>query len=171
MQDLSLGIRASSNARKFYLKQAVLHAEVANQRRDYLQKTTTEISRKYAYVKIEDLNVRGMVANHKLSAAISDLGFYEFRRMLEYKQPIYGCKVELVDRWFPSSKTCSRCNCIKERLSLSERIFDCSHCGLIVDRDLNAALNLSRYVPGATGKLKSVDKQEPTPLDEAESKP
>lgn len=166
-----LGIRASSNARKFYLKQAVLHFGVVNQRRDYLQKTTTQISRKYAYVKIEDLNVRGMIANHKLSAAISDLGFYEFRRMLKYKQPIYGCKVELVDRWFPSSKTCSKCGWIKADLSLSERIFACSNCSFEIDRDLNAAINLSKYVPGATRKLKPVDKQEPTPLDEAGNKP
>lgn len=166
-----LNIRASNNAKKFSLKQSKFHADLANQRRDYLQKTTTEISRKYAHIKIEDLCIRGMIANRKLSAAISDLGFYEFRRMLAYKQSIYGCKVELVDRWFPSSKTCSECGCIKAKLSLSERIFDCSNCGKSIDRDLNAALNLSRYVPGATGKLKSVDKQEPTPLVEAESKP
>ena len=94
-----------------------------------------------------------MIANHKLSAAISDLGFYEFRRQLEYKSAIYSTTVEIVDRCFPSSKTCSSCGCVKEKLSLSERIFECS-CGLAIDRDLNAAIILSRYVPGATGKLK-----------------
>ena len=166
-----LDIRASSNARSFYLKQAVLHAGVANQRRDYLQKTTTEISRKYAHIKIEDLNVLGMIANGKLSSAISDLGFYEFRRQLEYKSVIYSTTILVVDRWFPSSKTCSNCGNITKHLSLSERVFDCSKCGNSIDRDLNAALNLSRYVPGATGKLKPVDKQEPTPLVEAGSKP
>ena len=146
-------ILASSNAKKFYFKQADLHAGIANQRRDYIQKTTTEISRKYAHIKIENLNVSGMIANHKLSAAISDLGFYEFRRQLEYKSAIYSTTVEIVDRCFPSSKTCSSCGCVKEKLSLSERIFECS-CGLAIDRDLNAAIILSRYVPGATGKLK-----------------
>ena len=156
------GIRASSNAKEFYAQQSRLHAKVANQRRDYLQKTTTEISRKYSQIKIENLNVSGMIANRKLSNAISDLGFYEFRRQLEYKSAIYGTTIEVVDRWFPSSKTCSSCGCVKEKISLSERVFECS-CGLLIDRDLNAAINLSRYVPGATGKLKPVDEKEPTP--------
>ena len=147
------GILASCNAKKFYKQQATLHADVANTRRDYLHKTTTDISRKYAHIKIEDLNVSGMIANHKLSSAISDLGFYEFKRQLQYKSAIYGTTVEVVDRWFRSSKICSVCDCIKEKLSLSERVFECS-CGLRIDRDLNAAINLSRYVPGATGELK-----------------
>ena len=95
-------IRASKNAKKYFDKQAKLHLRIANQRKDYLQKTTTEISRKYYRIKIEDLNVKGMVDNHKLSSAISDLGFYEFRRMLEYKQYHYGTKVEIVNRWYPS---------------------------------------------------------------------
>ena len=159
------GIRASKNAHKFYASTAIVHFKVANQRRDYLQKTTTEIGKKYARVAIEDLNVSSMIANHKLSAAISDLGFYEFRRILEYKQLIYGYKVELVDRWFPSSKTCSDCGRVKAQLSLSERVFECSDCGFMVDRDLNAAINLSRYVPVASRKLKPVDEKEPTPLE------
>ena len=91
------GIWASSNAKNFYTEQAKLHASAANQRRDYLQKTTTEISRKYAHIKIEDLNVSGMIANRKLSSAILDLGFYEFRRQLEYKSAIYGTTIEIVD--------------------------------------------------------------------------
>lgn len=156
------GIRASSNAKEFYAEQSRLHAKVANQRRDYLQKTTTEISRKYAQIKIEDLNVSGMIANHKLSAAISNLGFYEFRRQLEYKSAIYGTLIEVVDKWFPSSKTCSSCSCVKEKISLSERVFECL-CGLVIDRDLNAAINLSKYVPAASRKLKPVDEKEPTP--------
>ena len=165
------GIESSSNAKKFYKKLATLHSGVANQRRDYLQKTTTEISRKYAHIKIEALNISGMIANRKLSAAISDLGFFEFRRQLEYKSVIYGTTIQVVDRWFPSSKTCSNCGNIKEHFKLSERIFDCSKCGKSIERDLNAATNLSKYVPGATRKLKPVDKQEPTPLDEAGNKP
>jgi len=85
--------------------------------------------------------VQGMAANHKLSAAISDLGFYEFRRELEYKSPIYGTRVEVVDRWFPSSKMCNRCHHI-QLMPLSERVFVCGECGYTVGRDLGAAINL-----------------------------
>jgi len=135
------GIRKSKNAAKYYIRLGNRHAQIANQRRDFLQKTTTEISRKYSVIRIEDLNVQGMIANHKLSSAISDLGFYEFRRQLVYKQQNYATKVELVDRWFPSSKTCSCCNHIQP-MPLKERVFDCKKCGASIDRDLNAAINL-----------------------------
>ena len=138
------GIYASKNAQKFYLKQAKLHALVANQRQDFLQKTTTEISKKYYRIRIEDLNVSGMLANGKLSAAISDLGFYEFRRELEYKQYHYGTKVEIVDQWFPSSKRCLCCQTINKGLKLSDRVFKCINpeCGFSLDRDHHASLNL-----------------------------
>ena len=159
----NISVLASSNARKFYTLAAKLHAKVANQRCDYLQKTTTEISRKYAHIKIEDLNVSGMIANRKLLSAISDLGFYEFRRQIKYKSAIYGTTIELVDKWFPSSKTCSNCGFFKEKLSLSERVFECSDCGFLIDRDLNAAINLSKYVPMASRKLMPVDEKVPTP--------
>jgi putative transposase len=104
-----LGIKSSKNAQKFYRNQAKKHADIAQGRRDFLQKTTTEISQKYAHIRIEDLNISGMVANHKLASSVVDSGFYEFRRFLTYKSPIYGTVVELVDRWYPSSKTCSSC--------------------------------------------------------------
>lgn len=148
MGNRNKGVRASKNAKKYFEKQARLHAKVANQRKDYLQKSTTEISRKYYRIRIEDLNVLGMIANHKLAAAISDLGFYEFRRMLEYKQYHYGTKVELVDRWFPSSKQCMCCKTVNKTLKLSDRVFNCINpeCGLEHDRDHHAALNLL-YAP------------------------
>lgn len=97
-------------------------------------------------IVIEDLNVSGMLANHKLAKAISDMGFYEFRRQLEYKCQLYGSKLVIVDRWFPSSKTCADCGVKKETLSLSERVFECHSCGWKCDRDLNAAINLSKAV-------------------------
>lgn len=148
MGDRNQGIRASKNAKKYFEKQAELHAKVANQRKDYLQKTTTEISRKYYRIRIEDLNVKGMIANHKLSVAISDLGFYELRRMLEYKQSHYGTKVEIVDRWYPSSKQCVRCKTKNNTLKLSDRVFKCINpeCGFELDRDLHGSLNLL-YAP------------------------
>jgi len=135
------GVRKSNKAAKYYIRLRNRHAQIANQRRDFLQKTTTEISRKYSVIRIEDLNVQGMIANHKLSAAISDLGFYEFRRQLVYKQQNYATRVELVDRWFPSSKTCSCCNHVQP-MPLNERVFNCQSCGFQIDRDLNAAINL-----------------------------
>lgn len=134
------GIKASNNARKYYQKLAEAHARIANQRRDFLQKTTTKISRKYAHIRIEDLNVEGMMANHKLSAAIADLGLYEFRRQLTYKSPMYATTVELVDRWYPSSKKCNKCHHIQP-MPLSERVFVCQECRYTIDRDLGGAIN------------------------------
>ncbi|BAZ15022.1 transposase [Calothrix sp. NIES-4071] len=139
----SKGIRASKNAKKFFDSIARKHARIANIRRDFLQKTTTEISKKYYKIRVEDLNVSGMVANHKLAEAVSSLGLYEFRRMLDYKQSHYGTKLEVVDRWYPSSKTCSRCGHVQD-MKLSDRVFNCGACNFIIDRDLNAAINLER---------------------------
>lgn len=138
-------IKASNNARKFDKKLAVIHSKIANVRKDFLQKTTTEISKTYQKIVIENLNVKGMIANHKLSSAISDLGFDEFRRQLEYKQSMFATDLVIADRWFPSSKTCSNCGAKKEILLLSERTFNCNSCGLIIDRDLNASINLANY--------------------------
>ncbi len=135
------GIKASNNAKKYFQKLAIKHSDIANIRLDFLQKTTTEISKKYYQIRIEDLNVSGMIANHKLAEALSSLGLYEFRRQLEYKQSFYGTKVEIVDRWFPSSKTCSSCG-HKQDMKLSDRVFNCGSCGYCIDRDLNAAINL-----------------------------
>ena len=87
-----------------------------------------------------------MMKNHKLAGAIADMGFYEVRRQLEYKCELYGSKLVIVDRWFPSSKTCSNCGHKKEILSLSERVFSCENCNFKIDRDLNAAINLSLAV-------------------------
>ncbi|MGH8002778.1 MAG: RNA-guided endonuclease InsQ/TnpB family protein [Brasilonema sp.] len=87
-----------------------------------------------------------MLANHKLAKAIADMGFFEFRRQLTYKCELYGSKLVVVDQWFPSSKTCSSCGTKKETLTLNERVFECDHCGFVIDRDLNAAINLSKTV-------------------------
>lgn len=86
------------------------------------------------------------MANHKLSKAIADMGFYEFRRQLEYKCKLYGSQLLLVDRWYPSSKTCSKCGYKKDSLKLSERTFKCESCDFECDRDLNASLNLVKAV-------------------------
>lgn len=135
------GIRRSSNAHKAFNLIARQHARIANIRQDTTQKMTTEISRKAFVIRIEDLNVSGMLANHKLASAVSNNCFYEIRRQLIYKQPHYGTRVEIVDRWYPSSKTCSQCGHIQV-MPLSQRIFDCEKCDHIQDRDENAAINL-----------------------------
>ncbi|MBE9239139.1 transposase, partial [Anabaena aphanizomenioides LEGE 00250] len=109
-----------------------------------LHKITTYISKNHAVIGIEDLNVSGMLANGKLSKAIADMGFYEFRRQLEYKTQLYGSKLVIVDRFYPSSKTCSSCGEKKSSLSLSQRVFKCDSCGFEIDRDLNAAINLKQ---------------------------
>ncbi|MBE9209462.1 transposase [Nostoc sp. LEGE 06077] len=136
----------SNNYKKAQLKVAKLHRKIANSRKDTLHKITTYISKNHAVIGIEDLNVRGMLANGNLAKAIADMGFYEFRRQLTYKCELYGSKLVVVDRFYPSSKTCSRCGTKKETLLLSERKFHCEHCKVTIDRDLNAAINLSKAV-------------------------
>lgn len=136
-----LKIRASKNARDFYVLVAKSHARIANIRQDVTQKMTTDLSRKAYIIRIEDLNIQGMIANSKLAAAVSNNCFYEIRRQLTYKQSFYGTKVELVDRWYPSSKMCCKCHHIQP-MTLSQRIFGCESCGHIRDRDENASLNL-----------------------------
>lgn len=135
-------IRQSNNARKSHVKVARIQARIANIRRDTIQKMTTDLSKRAYQIRIEDLNVSGMVANHKLANAVSNNCFYEIRRQLVYKQAHYGTKVEIVDRWYPSSKTCCKCGNIQP-MPLSERIYQCSNCHQIQDRDLNAATNLA----------------------------
>ena len=134
----------SNNYRKAQIKIARLHQKIANIRKDTLHKITTHISKNHAVIGIEDLNVSGMLANGKLSKAIADMGFYQFRRQLEYKTQLYGSKLVIVDRFYPSSKTCSTCGEKKSSLSLSQRVFKCDNCGFEIDRDLNAAINLKQ---------------------------
>src|SRR4028118_1693508 len=138
--------RHSSNYKKAQLKIARLHRKIANIRKDTLHKITTYISKNHAVIGIEDLNVSGMLANHKLALAIADMGFYGYRRQLEYKCELYDSKLIVVDRFFPSSKRCSNCLTVKESLSLKERTYCCSSCGFESDRDLNASINLELAV-------------------------
>lgn len=99
----------------------------------------------YHTICIEDLNVKGMVKNRSLARAISDAGFGMFRQFLEYKAKLRGNIVVVIDRWFPSSKTCSECGYVKKKLMLSERVYECDQCGLIMDRDENGALNILKH--------------------------
>ncbi len=123
------------------MKVAKQHAKTANIRKDTLNKLTTHLAKNHSQVVIEDLNVSGMMKNHCLAKSIADLGMYEFRRQLTYKCELYGSELIIVNRFFPSSKTCSCCGHIQD-MPLKERIFNCQQCNVTIDRDLNAALNL-----------------------------
>jgi putative transposase len=137
--------QGSKNRRKAINKLSKLHGKIKNIRKDNLHKMTTVLVKtKRRVIVIEDLNVEGMVKNHHLANAVSDASFYEAKRQLEYKTSWYGGVVFKVDRWFPSSKLCSSCGVIKEDLKLSQRTYNCE-CGLSLDRDLNAAINLRNY--------------------------
>ncbi|MDF5725723.1 MAG: RNA-guided endonuclease TnpB family protein [Rhizonema sp. PD37] len=137
-------IIGSANWKKAQMQIARLHKKIANIRKDTLHKLTSLLAKNHGTLVIEDLNVSGMMANHKLAKAIADMSFFEFRRQLTYKCELYGSKLVVADRWFPSSKTCSNCGTLKETLTLKERVFECNHCDFVIDRDLNAAINLSK---------------------------
>ncbi len=136
--------KGSANRRKSARRLAKLHARIAHIRQNWTHQTTTDLTRRFALIGIEDLHVRGMVANEKLARSINDIGFYEFRRQLEYKAALSGSTVVVVDRWFPSSKTCSICGVKAEKMPLSIREWTCAHCGAEHDRDINAARNIQR---------------------------
>ena len=130
------------NIQKQRLKIQKLHHRIDNIRTDYINKTIAEIVKtKPSYITIEDLNVSGMMKNRHLSKAVASQKFYEFKTKLVAKCREYGIELRIVDRWYPSSKTCHCCKSIKKDLKLSDRIFRCD-CGYIEDRDFNAALNL-----------------------------
>lgn len=123
-----------------------LHKHLDNIRTDYRHKVTTEIVKtKPSRIVMENLNIRGMMKNKHLSKTIQQQGLYEFSRIVKYKAERQGTEFIVADTWYPSSKTCSECGHIKTKLSLSERTFDCECCGLKIDRDKNASINLSRY--------------------------
>lgn len=139
-----------------------LHERIANIRRDALDKVTTYIASHYSVVVMEDLNVKGMAANHRLALSILDVGFGEFRRQLEYKMQLRGGELIVADRWFPSSRLCRFCHEKNEALTLADREWTCPRCGrFIADRDLNAALNLFHY-PETWGELCSSEHGAPS---------
>jgi putative transposase len=136
--------KGSRNRRKAAQRLSKLHRTVANQRANTVHQFTSRLAKTKAVVVIEDLNVSGMLKNHHLAQAIGDVGFSEFRRQLSYKAAWYGCQVLVASRWEPTSTTCSACGWVDEDLSLADRTFRCEQCGQVVDRDLNAAINLAQ---------------------------
>ena len=142
-KQLSRKKKGSNRRFKARMKVAKQHHRIANLRNNTIHHVTTYLSKNHAKVVIEDLNVSGMMANHKLAKAIADCGFYEFRRQLEYKCKKFGSELTIVSQWYPSSKTCSNCGNIQD-MPLKERTYNCYSCGISIDRDLNASVNLSR---------------------------
>ena len=132
-----------------------IYRKISNIRKDQRHKITRElINLSPAVVIMEDLNVKGMMKNKHLSRSIAEMGFYDFIRIMKYKCEKSGIKFFQVDRFFPSSKTCSHCGCIHKTLKISDRTFECPECGFIADRDFNAAMNLERYFDSHIEELK-----------------
>ena len=149
-RNLSRKQKGSANRKKAKAKLAKLHSRIANIRSDALHKLTTDLTRRFHTIGIEDLNVRGMMRNRHLARSVADMGFFEFRRQLEYKAAMRGGQVVVADRWFPSSKTCSACGSVQQDMPLSVRQWVCPDCGARHDRDLNAAINLATYAVSST---------------------
>jgi len=149
-RSLSRKVKGSRNRTKAKLKLARLHERIANIRRDSLHQLSTSIARRFHTIVIEDLNVKGMMANARLARSIADMGFHDLRRQLDYKSAWRGGQVVVVDRWFPSSKLCSGCGYKCEALDLGTRQWICPGCHAQHERDVNAAINLKNQAVSST---------------------
>ena len=143
----------SANRRQSAGRLGRVHARVADVRADALHKATSMLAARYETIVTEDLNVAGMTRNRRLARAVSDQGFGQARQMLGYKTTWNGGTLIVADRWFPSSKTCSGCGAAKATLPLSERTYRCGNCGLVLDRDVNAARNLLKLAASGAERV------------------
>jgi putative transposase len=146
-------VKGSANRRKATGRLARVHARVASVRADALHKATSGLAARYETVVVEDLNVTGMISNRRLARAVSDQGFGAARRMLGYKTAGHGGVLVVADRWYPSSKTCSGCGSVKATLTLKTRVYESGNCGLVLDRDVNAARNLLSLAASGAERL------------------
>jgi putative transposase len=171
-RSLSRKKKGSSNRKKARQRVAKIHDRIANIREDAIHKITTQLAKTKSVLVIEDLNISGMMRNHKLAKAISDASFEEFRRQLEYKAKWYGSRVVVAGRWFPSTKKCSVCGNVKE-MELSDRVYTCPVCGNEMDRDLNASKNLESVAVSSTETLNACGEltttEEAIPMMQADS--
>ncbi|MGW0630812.1 IS607 family element RNA-guided endonuclease TnpB [Streptomyces sp. NPDC002758] len=147
--DRRMGQKPSKRWEKANAARNRIHHRVANLRTDALHKLTTAVTAEYGTVVVEDLNVAGMLKNRRLARRIADAGFGEIRRQPTYKTKRNGCRIVAADRFFPSSKTCSGCGAVKAKLPLHVRTYACDVCGLVIDRDANAAHNLAALAAAA----------------------
>ena len=160
-RQLSKKQKGSNNRNKARIKLAKLNEKIRNHKLNYLHEVSNSLLDENQVIVMEDLNVKGMVKNHKLAESISEMNFGEFRRMLEYKALWYGRDIVYVDRFYPSSKTCNHCGYINKNLKLSYRQWVCPQCENIIERDYNAALNILeeglRIIGSRTAKYTLVD--------------
>jgi len=154
--------KGSKNRKKVVMKLQKTHFRISSIRSDAINKATSYLAKTKSVIVLEDLNVKGMIKNHKLALVLSDASFGEFRRQMEYKTQWYGSRILYADRFFPSSKMCSACGTIKKDLKLSDRLFICENCGLKVDRDFNASLNLLHLAGSSSESLNAYLKREVT---------
>jgi putative transposase len=159
--DRRTGQEPSMRWRKTQAKIACLHARAANLRHNGLHQLTTRLAATYGTVVVEDLNIAGMLRNRRLARHIADAGFGQIRRQLGYKTTRHGGRLVTADRFYPSSKTCSGCGAVKAKLALSQRTYTCDHCGLVIDRDHNAARNLAALTGGASSPSRGATQNEP----------
>lgn len=162
-RNISRKKKGSANRKKQSLKLARMHEHVANQRNDFLNKISDVLVRNYDTIAIEDLNINGMMKNHHLARAIGDAGWSSLLVMLKTKALQRGKNIIEIGRFEPSSKLCSRCGNIKHDLRLSDRTYHCNACGLTIDRDLNAAINIKKFALIKSGV--PTDSGEFTPMD------
>ena len=178
---VSRKVKGSNNRRKAVAAVARLHRHITNVRRDAIHKMTTAITKQASVIVIEDLNVAGLLRNHRLARSLSDAALGEIHRQLKYKSEWGGATLLQADHFYPSSKRCSGCGHVKDHLDLGERTYCCERCGLVIDRDLNAAINLKLWPqvaaasacrPGGSGVVgedstKPLAGQEPNRRDSA----
>jgi putative transposase len=153
--------------KKNKIKLGILHEKVANQRKDFLHKLSTKIINENQVIVLEDLNVKGMVKNHCLAKSISDSGWGYFNQFINYKSNWYDRETIKIDRFFPSSKTCSICGFIKEDLSLKDRAWECPNCKSKIDRDVNAAINILKQGLNKCGRNYRIKQCELSSIEEA----
>ncbi|WP_297215046.1 transposase, partial [Thermoplasma sp.] len=157
--------KGSNNRKKQVLKLQRKYRKLKNMREDFLDKVSTAIAKQYDTIIMEDLNVQGMMQNHHIAKSIGDVSFYVFKQKLKWKAIKYGKSIIEIGRFEPSSKICSKCGNIKNDLKLSDRIYHCNICGLIMDRDLNASKNIKKIGLIKVGLVQS----ESTPVEIATS--